>query len=72
MKHLLTSTIIAALIVLTLFFTNMVLVDVIRDQLQRTQQLQIENKQKQSRIDELLEELAGIKVEKVPEELLIH
>ena len=68
MKHLL----IAVLIALTLFFTNMVLVDVIRDQLQRTQQLQIENKQKQSRIDELLEELAGIKVEKVPEELLIH
>ena len=68
MKHLL----IAVLIALALFFTNMVLVDVIRDQLQRTQQLQIENKQRQSRIDELLEELAGIKIEKVPEELLIY
>ena len=61
---------IGAIIVLS--FMSMVQVDVIRDQLQRMQQLQIENKQKQSMIDKLLEELAGIKIEKVPDDLLIH
>ena len=70
MKHLLIPILVA--VILTLYFTSIVQTDVIREQLQSVRQLKIEKRHLVDRIDKLLEELAGIKIEKGPDELFIH
>ncbi|KKL18222.1 hypothetical protein LCGC14_2477710 [marine sediment metagenome] len=71
MKHLL-STILIASLVIAFSFTVIVQVDVMRDQLHRIGQLEQDNKRLRAVVDDLIETLAGIKIEKVPDDLLIH
>lgn len=68
------NTIIAVLIVLiiSLVFTANYQADSMRYQLNRIAQLEREVRQERAKVNELLEELAGIKIDKVPDDLLIH
>ncbi len=73
MKHL-HSIIIAILIalIISLIFTANYQSNTMRYQLYRIDQLEKEVRQGRAEVDRLLEELAGIKIEKVPDDLLIH
>ena len=68
------NTIIVVLIASLVASSFVVLVqsDVMNSQLYRIDRLERENRQLDEKVDKLLEEAAGIKIEKVPDDLLIH